>query len=239
MGRATPAVLDALGIQAFSLRSESDVAAVTTGVLALAYEAQACAAVLLEPELEAVVNAVDVAAALVRSRPDALFVASLGTATSALRAASSDGPHLYFGGAMGSALPAALGVADAVPAREVVALLGDGELLMGASALWSLSALAPGNLVVVVLADGRYSITGGQPLAAAPCFSAVAAALPGVSGGRAASVDELLEVLATMAKPGLVEAAIDDRAWPGASPFVDPHWVRSRFAANVDGRSPR
>jgi sulfopyruvate decarboxylase alpha subunit len=51
MGRATPAVLDALGIQAFHLRSPSDVKDVTRGVLSLAYEAQACAAILLEPEL--------------------------------------------------------------------------------------------------------------------------------------------------------------------------------------------
>ena len=51
MGRATPAVLDALGIQSFRLRPLSDVEAVTTGVLSLAFEAQACAAILLEPEL--------------------------------------------------------------------------------------------------------------------------------------------------------------------------------------------
>ncbi|MGH3402216.1 MAG: thiamine pyrophosphate-dependent enzyme [Streptosporangiaceae bacterium] len=35
---------------------------------------------------------------------------------------------------MGSALAAAMGVAEAVPDRLVVALLGDGELLMGARA---------------------------------------------------------------------------------------------------------
>lgn len=184
-----------------------------------------------------VLNAVDVAAALVRHAPDALFVASLGTATSALRKASNDGPHLYFGGAMGCALPTALGVADAVPARQVFALLGDGELLMGASSLWSVSSLAPRNLVVVVLADGRYSITGGQPLGEATHFAEVADTLPGLSGARATSVDELSSVLGTIARPGLVEAMIDDRAWPGASPFIDPHAVSARFAANV-ARSP-
>jgi sulfopyruvate decarboxylase subunit beta len=180
-------------------------------------------------------NAVDVAAALVRQAPDALFLASLGTATSALRAASNDGPHLCFGGAMGSALPTALGVADAVPARQVVALLGDGELLMGASSLWSVSSLAPRNLVVVVLADGRYSITGGQTLGGATRFAEVANTLPGLSGARVTSVDELSSAIATIERPGLVEAVIDDRAWPGASPFVDPQLVRARFEANVAG----
>jgi thiamine pyrophosphate-dependent acetolactate synthase large subunit-like protein len=183
--------------------------------------------------LEVALNAVDVAAALVRHDPDALFVASLGTATSALRKASDDGPHLYFGGAMGSALPTALGIADAVPARQVFALLGDGELLMGASSLWSLSSLAPRNLVVVVLADGCYSITGGQPLTGDTRFAEVANTLPGLSGAQATSIDELLSVLGTIARPGLIEALIDDRTWPGCSPFVDPHLVRARFAANI------
>ena len=178
-------------------------------------------------------NAVDVADALVRHAPDSLYVSSLGTATSALRKASNDGPHLYFGGAMGSALPAALGVADAVPTRQVVALLGDGELLMGVSSLWSVSSLAPRNLVVVVLADGRYSITGGQPLAGATRFAEVANILPGLSGAQATTAGELVSVLGTIPRPGLVEAVIDDRAWPGWSPFVDPHAVRARFAANV------
>jgi sulfopyruvate decarboxylase alpha subunit len=51
MGRATPAVLDALGIQVFPLRRAADAETVTRGVLSLAYEAQASAAILLEPEL--------------------------------------------------------------------------------------------------------------------------------------------------------------------------------------------
>jgi hypothetical protein len=71
----------------------------------------------------------------------------------------------------------------------------------------------------------------------------VANTLPGLSGAQATSVDELVSVLGTIARPGLVEALIDDRAWPGWSPFVDPHAVRARFAANVasrpDGTSAR
>ncbi|MEZ5101093.1 MAG: thiamine pyrophosphate-dependent enzyme [Thermoleophilia bacterium] len=105
---------------------------------------------------------VDAVAAVLVAAPDAVCVASLGTATSALREASGDGPHVYMGGAMGSALAVALGLAERRPDVPVVALLGDGELLMGATSLWSLAGLAPANLPVVVLDDGRYSITGGQ-----------------------------------------------------------------------------
>ena len=62
-------------------------------------------------------NPVDVAQAIVGTLPDALCVASLGTAVSALRAASDDGPHYYFGASMGSALATAMGIAEAVPER--------------------------------------------------------------------------------------------------------------------------
>ena len=83
-------------------------------------------------------NVTDAVATAVSSAPDAVFVASLGTATSALRAVSGDAPHVYLGGAMGSAMAVALGLADACVA-PVIALVGDGEFLMGASSLWSLA----------------------------------------------------------------------------------------------------
>jgi thiamine pyrophosphate-dependent acetolactate synthase large subunit-like protein len=182
-------------------------------------------------------NAVDVAQTLVESAPDALLLSSLGTATSALRRASGDGPHLYFGGAMGSTAAAALGVADAVPERDVIALVGDGDLLMGASTLWSISALAPSNLLLVALVDGRYSITGGQPIAADTRFVEVARSLRHLAAARARSTGELVSLVATLPRPALLEAVVTDRTWPGCSPFVDPHRVRRRFATRVNGCS--
>lgn len=181
-------------------------------------------------------NAVDVARTVVENAPDALLVSSLGTATSALRNASDDGPHLYFGGAMGSAAATALGIADALPEQDVIALIGDGELLMGASTLWSISALAPRNLLLVALVDGCYSITGGQPIAAETRFAAVAQSLS-LAGARAASTGELASLVSTLRRPGLLEAVVADRAWPGSSPFVDPHRVRERFVARMNGGS--
>src|SRR3954468_17252013 len=117
-------------------------------------------------------NPTEVVRAVLAAAPDALYVASLGTPTSALRAASDDWPHLYLGGSMGVAVAVALGVAEKRPERAVVALAGDGEVLMGAGSLWSLAGRAPENLLVVVLADGHYSPpgdpagrrAGGRPL---------------------------------------------------------------------------
>ncbi|HKC28834.1 MAG TPA: thiamine pyrophosphate-dependent enzyme [Jatrophihabitans sp.] len=178
---------------------------------------------------------VDVATSIVETLPDALCIASLGTAVSALRVASNDGPHYYFGASMGSALATAMGVAEAVPQRTVVALLGDGELLMGASVLWSVGAYQPQNLIAVVLADGRYSITGGQSLSRTTNFAAVAEAIGGIEGRRAKTANELAVLLREPGRPRLIEAEVDEPAWPGPSPFVDPARVRVAFEDNIAG----
>jgi thiamine pyrophosphate-dependent acetolactate synthase large subunit-like protein len=184
------------------------------------------------------VNATEaVAAALEAVRSDSLVVASLGTATSALRAASDDGPHFYMGGAMGCGLGIALGIADGVPDRSVLAVIGDGDLIMGASSLFSLSGLAPANLLVLILDDGRYTITGGQSVVAPEALAAVADALPGVEVAVAAGPAEVGAALGSSARPGVVLAQIDDGEWPGPSPFVEPHEVLRRFALAVDGQA--
>jgi thiamine pyrophosphate-dependent acetolactate synthase large subunit-like protein len=183
------------------------------------------------------VRAAEAVSAAVAAAPDALFVSSLGTATSALRLASGDGPHLYLGGAMGCALAAAIGVADCRPQRSVVAVVGDGELLMGASSLWTLSGLRPPNLLVVILDDGRYSITGGQELVARSAFAPVAGSFPGIGTLEAGSPEAVGDAVRTLARPGIVLAAIYRHEWPGPSPFVDPHRVRARFAEAAGPRT--
>ena len=173
-------------------------------------------------------NPTSIVAAVLDAAPGALVVASLGTPTSPLRAASDDGPHLYLGGSMGTALAAALGVAEKRPERQVLALLGDGEALMGASSLWTLAGIAPENLLAIVLVDGHYSITGGQALGVAGAFADVAQAL-GLATATARTHAEVTENVKSLPRPGLLEVHYTDRAWPGPSPFVDPPVVRWRF----------
>ena len=173
-------------------------------------------------------NPTAVVRAVLAAAPGALYVSSLGTPTSALRAASDDGPHLYMGGSMGTALAAALGVAEKRPDRDVVALLGDGEALMGAGSFWSLAGLAPANLLAVVLVDGHYTITGGQPLGVPDAFGAVAAAL-GLATATATTAEQIASAVASLPRPAVLEVRYDEREWPGPSPFVDPPVVRWRF----------
>ena len=105
-------------------------------------------------------NPTSIVRALLGAAHDALYVSSLGTPTSALREASADGPHLYMGGSMGTALAAAIGVAEKRPDRDVVALLGDGEALMGAGSFWSLAGIAPAQQWTVMRDVAKHADEG-------------------------------------------------------------------------------
>ena len=75
--------------------------------------------------------------------------------------------NFYMLGSMGLAAPIALGVALAQPKRRVIALEGDGSILMQLGALATIANLNPKNLVIVVWDNGMYQITGSQPAATA------------------------------------------------------------------------
>ena len=131
---------------------------------------------------------------------------------------------------MGSALAVAIGVADKRPERRVIAVLGDGESVMGAGSLWSLAGVRPSNLLAVVLVDGHYTITGGQPLGVPAVFAQVARAL-GLTAAVAESEADAERLARDLGLPGLLEIRYDERTWPGPSPFVDAPVVRARFEA--------
>ena len=70
---------------------------------------------------------------------------------------------------MGQPLAIGLGLAIGIDhtRRRVVVVEGDGSLLMGFSALTTVGHVRPRNLVTIVLDNGVYLATGGQPTAAA------------------------------------------------------------------------
>ena len=67
---------------------------------------------------------------------------------------------------MSAAIPLALGMALERPDRHVVALEGDGSLLMSPNVLATVAAAAPPNLTMVLWVNGRYESSGGQALPA-------------------------------------------------------------------------
>ncbi|MEX2641920.1 MAG: thiamine pyrophosphate-dependent enzyme [Acetobacterales bacterium] len=104
----------------------------------------------------------DVVRALAARRGDAAVVSSLGSPTWDLAAAGDSPLNYYLWGAMGAAAMMGLGLALAQPKRRIVALCGDGEMLMALGSLATISVLAPKNLSLLVLDNGHYLETGGQ-----------------------------------------------------------------------------
>jgi sulfopyruvate decarboxylase subunit beta len=114
--------------------------------------------------------------------PDQPVVLTLGgTIREMLAVVGRKANHLYCLDSMGQPLAIGLGLAVGLTDRprgdKVVIVEGDGSLLMGFSALATVGHLKPHNLVLLVLDNGVYLATGGQPTAARDAdFSSVARA---------------------------------------------------------------
>jgi thiamine pyrophosphate-dependent acetolactate synthase large subunit-like protein len=93
-----------------------------------------------------------------------------------------DFDFLAFG--MGHAGDFGLGLALARPERKTIVLKGDGGLLMSLGSLVTWAACAPGNLLVLLLENRSYELTGSQPLSPRVDFAALARAA-GLDGGGA------------------------------------------------------
>lgn len=101
--------------------------------------------------------------AMLADRTTELTVSSLGGPSYDVAAINVDFPQDFpLGGAMGSALTVALGLAVTQKDRRVIAFVGDGELLMSLSSLATVGAEKPENLAVVVIDNEHYAETGMQ-----------------------------------------------------------------------------
>ncbi len=145
--------------------------------------------------------------------------------------------NFYMLGSMGLTIPIALGTAIAQPQRHVVALEGDGSLLMQLGCLSTVATQAPKNLTMVVWDNGIYQITGGQPTASASTADLVAIArASGIAKSAWAADEDDFERLfvAALAEggPTLIAARIDDKPGVGATDR-DPVQIRSRFMAGL------
>lgn len=101
--------------------------------------------------------------ALIGADRDFLIVSGLGGPTKDIAAITADGDHVFsMAGAMGAACSIGLGLALARPQRRVLVVTGDGELLMNLGALATIAMVAPPNLALVCVDNGRYGETGNQ-----------------------------------------------------------------------------
>lgn len=132
-----------------------------------------------------------------RQLSDQLVVAGLGNQSYDLYLAGDRPTHFYMWGAMGLAPSVALGVCLAATNATVVALEGDGGLLMNLGALATIGAVQPANLVLIVFDNQSYDLTGGQRTAtrAATDLAAVARGCGLVQTQRVTTLEEFSALL--------------------------------------------
>ena len=134
---------------------------------------------------------------------------------------------------MGLAVPIALGVALAQPQRRTIALEGDGSILMQLGCLGTVAARAQKNLIVVILDNGAYRITGGQKTLTDACVDLVAVARgSGLTQSAWAADESAFEEMIDRALkedgPWLIGCRIDNNK-PVDTTDRDPSRIRDRF----------
>jgi thiamine pyrophosphate-dependent acetolactate synthase large subunit-like protein len=160
-------------------------------------------------------------------------VAGIGNANFDLWACGQRPQNFYMLGSMGLAIPIALGVAIAQPSRHVIALEGDGSLLMQLGCLTTVAMRAPKNLTMVVWDNGIYQITGGQLTSSASTADLVAISRGAGIANAAWAADEddfdrLVAAALNDGGPSLIVARIDDKP-AVATTDRDPVRIRANF----------
>src|SRR5215469_250651 len=121
----------------------------------------------VKPDLAAasdlVLDRAEAVPALIGRHEDFLIVAALGGTASDVGAVTGDAAHVYsLGGAMGATCMMGLGLALARPEARVLAVTGDGDLLMNLGALATIAVMNPPNLAILCIDNGHYGETGWQ-----------------------------------------------------------------------------
>ena len=173
-------------------------------------------------------------AELLAHRGNALIVPGLGSPNWDIFAAGDSPEFLYSWGGMGLAVPTALGVALAQPKRRVLAITGDGEVMMGIGSLAVVGDQAPANLAILVLDNETFAETGRQrgltagrtDLAQVAKGFGIAKTMTVTEQGRAG---ELAEFLFKAPGPVLAVAKIAITEDPWALPEKDGAAIAHRF----------
>ncbi len=168
-----------------------------------------------------------------RLRHDEAVIGGIGYTNFDLWAAGRRAQNFYMLGSMGLACPIALGVAIAQPGRRVFALEGDGSILMQLGSLATIAARGPRNLAIVIMDNGTYQITGGQPTATDGRADIVAIARGAGLANSAWAADEggfeeMVDLALREDGPWLIGCRIDTGK-PAETTERDPARIRDQF----------
>ncbi|MDP2217616.1 MAG: sulfopyruvate decarboxylase subunit beta [Methanolobus sp.] len=96
---------------------------------------------------------------------DALLVCNIGIPCKELYSVCDTPGNFYMLGSMGLASSIGLGLALSLPRRKIIAIDGDGSVLMNLGSLATIATQAPENYLLVIIDNGSYGSTGDQPTA--------------------------------------------------------------------------
>ena len=165
---------------------------------------------------------------------DFLMITGLGSTNWDFTAAG-DCPSIFpLWGAMGGALPMALGLALAQPDKRILAATGDAEILMALGSFATVAVQAPPNLSIVVFDNERYGETGMQ--ASATAHMADLAAIAAASGIMVtgtirdqAELDAALTLMVEQKGPSVHVIKVRAEPLPFVLPPKDGAYLKDRF----------
>ncbi len=163
-------------------------------------------------------------------------ICNIGIPSQELYALGDRDNYFYMLGSMGMCGPIGLGLALSTPA-PVVAIEGDGSVLMNLGALVTLAHQGPGNLTLVVIDNGSYGSTGDQPTyTAAGTSLAEVARAAGCTHVVECNGIETADALQTSLKSdhfSVIVAKVDPGNAPVGAVPLHPIMIRERFKNRV------
>lgn len=105
-------------------------------------------------------------------RSNEIVVTTMGVAVPWAKISTNPLDFASVGSAMGHAADLGLGIALAKPDKKVIVLNGDGSMLMSLGTLATITGLSmpPTNYILFVCDNGKYEVTGNQPVPINPGF---------------------------------------------------------------------
>ncbi|NYT02875.1 MAG: sulfopyruvate decarboxylase subunit beta [Methanosarcinales archaeon] len=162
------------------------------------------------------------------SAQDALLVCNIGYPSRELYALEDRPENFYLLGSMGLASSIALGLSLARPERRVMAIDGDGAVLMNLGTLATIASFAPPGYLLVILDNCAYGSTGCQ-LTCTARSTDLAAVARGAGVSMVREAESLPELVPCLEGQGVVVARVE----PGNAqvPIIDltPEQIRDRF----------
>lgn len=151
---------------------------------------------------------------LARRRTDQIVVTTMSVVRPWGRISDHDLDFASADSSMGHAADLALGIALARPDRVVICLNGDGSMLMTLGTLATIVGSGASNIILFVVDNGTFEITGNQPVAGAGRldFAAMASAAGFAhvwTFDEAATYDSALAEILAQDGPTLVHAHVE------------------------------